>query len=62
MDELELLKRFKKKSGWSYDRLAKGIGVHYQSVQTWFIGKSQPGNLARRAIRDFLKREDKTNR
>ena len=56
-DELDLLKDFKEKSGWSYDRISKEVGIHYQTVQSWFIGKYRPGNLARKAIREFLEKQ-----
>lgn len=53
-NELEMLKKFKDKSGWSYDRISKEIGVHSQTVQGWFNGKYKPSQLARRALRLFL--------
>ena len=53
-DEVELLKTFKKNSGWSYEKIAREIGVHSQAVQGWFSGKYKPNNLSRKAIRAFL--------
>jgi ribosome-binding protein aMBF1 (putative translation factor) len=55
--ELELLKKFKARTGWSYDRLSKEIGIHYQTVQGWFTGKYKPGQLSRKAIREFLAKQ-----
>jgi DNA-binding transcriptional regulator YiaG len=55
--EILLLKNFKKKTGWSYARIAEGIGVHYQSVVAWFTGRKIPGNLASKAIREFIEKE-----
>lgn len=55
--ELELLKSFKKRSGWSYDRLSKEMGVHHQTVQSWFVGKYRPGNLARKVINEFIEKQ-----
>jgi len=55
--EILLLKKFKGKTGWSYARIAEGIGVHYQSVVAWFTGRKTPGNLASKAIREFLKKQ-----
>jgi len=52
--EVELLKQFKSTSGWSDDRISKGIGVHGQTIQAWLTGKKVPGNLSRQAIRGFL--------
>jgi len=56
-NELELLKKFKARSGWSYDRLSKEIGIHHQTVQGWFTSKYMPGQLSRRAIREFLAKQ-----
>lgn len=53
-NELEELKKFKSKSGWSYERLAREIGVHSQTVQGWFSGKYKPSLMAKRLIRAFL--------
>jgi len=55
--ELGLLKKFKERSGWSYDRISKEIGIHHQTVQGWFIGKYKPGQLSRKAIREFLEKQ-----
>ncbi len=55
--EVQLLKRFQEKEGWSYVRIAKEIGVHYQSVVAWFACRKVPGNLASKAIREFLKKQ-----
>ncbi len=55
--ELEELKKFKKRSGWSYDRISKELGIHSQTVVGWFAGKYKPGNLARNLLREFLKRQ-----
>ena len=32
-NELEMLKKFKEKSGWSYEKIAQNIGVHSQTIQ-----------------------------
>jgi transcriptional regulator with XRE-family HTH domain len=39
IDELEMLIEFKKKSGWSYERIAREYGVHSQAAQAWFSGE-----------------------
>lgn len=57
--EVQLLRKFREKSGWSYARIADGIGVHYQSVVAWFMGRKIPGNLASKAIREFLAKQKK---
>ncbi len=53
-NELEMLKKFKVRSGWSYDKISKEIGVHSQTVQGWFSGKYKPSQLAKMALRGFL--------
>ncbi len=55
--ELMLLKKFKARSGWSYDRISKEIGIHHQTVQGWFTGKYKPSQLSRKAIREFLEKQ-----
>lgn len=54
-NDLERLKEFKKSSGWSYHKLSNHIGVHYQTVVGWFIGKRSPSLLAAEKIQKFLK-------
>lgn len=56
-NEVELLKRFKEESGWSYDRISKEIGAHHQTVLSWLTDKKKPGGLSRKAIRDFLEKQ-----
>lgn len=52
-DRIETLKKFKEKSGWSFEKIAQNIGVHSQAVQAWFRG-TKPNNLTKRAIWKFL--------
>lgn len=52
---LKELKGFKKESGWSYDRIAREIDVHSQTVIGWFQGKYKPSPLALRVVEEFLK-------
>lgn len=58
--ELELLKEFKKSSGWSYQKLAHHLGVHYQTVIFWILGKRYPSPLALERIQKFLKSTEKS--
>lgn len=55
--ELGFLKKFKERSGWSYDRISKEIGIHHQTVQGWFTGKYKPSQLSRKAIHEFLEKQ-----
>lgn len=54
IDELKMLIEFKKKSGWSYERIARELGVHSQTVQAWFSEKYKPSPLAKEKIERFL--------
>jgi len=52
--ELEDLKKFKKKSGWTYQRISNLMGVHSQTVVFWITGTYKPSKMAREKIRKFL--------
>ena len=52
--ELEELKEFKKRSGWSYEKIGTRMGVHPQTIVFWITGKHKPSKLARKSIRTFL--------
>ena len=54
LNEVEMLRKFKKDTGYSYDRLSKELGVHYRTVYLWMSGKSKPSNMAKRIIRQFI--------
>jgi len=53
-DEVEMLRKFKKDSGYSYDKLSKELEVHHRTVYLWLSGKSKPSNMAKKIIRQFL--------
>jgi len=55
-DIVEILREFKKRSGWSYEKIAREIGVSMLTVQNWIKGKYTPSPLARKEIEIFLKR------
>jgi len=57
---LELLKEFKKSSGWSYHKLSNHLGVHYQTVISWFLEQRNPSPMALERIRKFLKSVEKS--
>ena len=52
--ELEELREFKERSGWSYEKIGERMGIHSQTVVFWLTGKHKPGKLARPVIRRFL--------
>jgi len=58
--DLELLKEFKNSSGWSYQRLANHLKIHYQTIWTWFAGTRNPSPMAKERIRKFLKSIEKS--
>lgn len=53
--DLELLKEFKKSSGWSYQKLASHLKVHYQTVISWCLGTNSPSPLALERIQKLLR-------
>jgi len=58
--EVKELKRFKDRSGWSFDKIAARIGVSGQTVRNWFKGRYSPAPYAKERSRNswsgFLKR------
>lgn len=51
----DLLKKFRKESGWSYQKLANHLGVHNRTVMAWFIKGANPSPMAKERIRKFLR-------
>jgi len=54
-EALKDLVKFKKESGWSYDRIAREMGVHTQTVTGWIQGKYKPSPLAMPKVEAYLK-------
>ena len=53
--EVALLIRLREQyPGWSYQKIANELGVHYATVQGWILRKNNPIQLARGALRAFL--------
>lgn len=52
--EVEELRRFKEKSGWSYEKIGLRMGIHSQTIVFWLTGKHKPSKLALNALRSFL--------
>ncbi len=52
--EVVKLKKFKERSGWSYNKISAHMGIHSQTIYFWLAGKYQPSNLALEKIRNFL--------
>ena len=53
-NEVEKLKKFKEKSGWSFLKIANLMGVSVQSGINWIKGIYEPSNMAKEKIRKFL--------
>ena len=54
-EAVKALMKFKKESGWSYDRMAREMGIHSQTVSGWGRGLYKPSFLAMPLIEAFLK-------
>ena len=55
-NDVERFKKFKKDSGYSYDKLSKALGVHHRTVYQWLSGKTKPSPMGGRCIKEFLKK------
>jgi DNA-binding transcriptional regulator YiaG len=54
-EAVKALKKFKRESGWSYDRIAREMGIHSQTVSGWGRGLYKPSLLAMPLLETFLK-------
>ena len=52
--EVEDLIEFKKRSGWSDDKIATKLDVSPQTIRNWLKGRNIPTELGKKAIREFL--------
>ena len=41
-------------TGWSDYKIARGVGVHPQSIRIWLSSQNKPSDLAIKAIKKFL--------
>lgn len=53
-DEIKALQAYKEKSGLSYGKLGRDVGVHAMTIYNWFRGFQQPSDMALRIVREFL--------
>lgn len=53
-NEVDLLRKFKKESGWSYDKISGLMGLSLQTIVNWIQGHATPSSMGRSAIRKFL--------
>jgi len=54
VNEVEMLRKFKEDSGWSFAKISGLMGMNTQSLINWFNGTFKPSRLARDRIRKFL--------
>ena len=57
MSNEQKLKAIRKEKGWSQERLARKIGVSFQTIHRWETGKFQPSQLAQEKIDRLLEKE-----
>ena len=55
-EQIERLKEFKKISGWSFQKIAELLGVHYQTIIAWFNGSYKPSKHVSPLVEKFLKK------
>lgn len=53
--ELEELRSFKDRSGWSYQKISSHMGIHSQTIYFWLVGKYRPSSLAIDKLKTFLR-------
>ncbi len=57
MSYQEKLRDIRKKKDWSQERLARELGVSFQTVHRWETGKFEPSPLAQEKIDRLLEEE-----
>ena len=58
MSNQEKLREIRRKKGWSQERLARELGVSFQTIHRWETGKFEPSPLAQEKIDRLLEREE----
>ncbi|MBA7611053.1 hypothetical protein ES703_18269 [subsurface metagenome] len=53
--EIEKLDSFKKRSGWSYQKISNHMKIHPQTIYNWLNGKHAPSDIAMDRLRKFLR-------
>ena len=53
--EIETLRSFKERSGWSYNKISALMGIHSQTIYFWLAGRHEPSDLALEKIKTFLR-------
>ena len=62
MQEIEKLIEIKKRTGMSYEMMARKIGVSFQTILRWMNKGDKPGFLALEQIKKFIKEDEREGR
>ena len=62
MQEIEKLIEIKKRTGMSYETMARKIGVSFQTILRWINKGDKPGSLALTQIRRFIQEDERESR
>ncbi len=57
MSNQEKLRAIRKRKGWSQERLARELGVSFQTIHRWETGKFEPSQLAQEKIDRLIEKE-----
>ena len=52
--QLYELWEFKRKTAWTYDKIANYMGVHPQTIISWITGAQKPSSTSCEKIKKFL--------
>lgn len=62
MKEIEKLIEIKKRTGISYEMMARKMGVSFQTILRWINKGDKPGSLAMAQIERFIKEDWREHR
>jgi len=54
-EDIEKLRSFKERSGWSYGKISKHMKIHSQTIYGWLSGKHAVSDIALDRLRKFLR-------
>lgn len=53
-EDIEKLRSFKERSGWSYKKISKHMKIHPMTIYGWLSGKHSISDIAVDRLRRFL--------
>lgn len=53
--DIEKLRSFKERSGWSYKKIGSHMKIHPQTLYGWLSGQHKPSDIAKDRLRNFLR-------